>query len=81
LTILLGDYIILLKAPQLGGDRVIKRAYIDLEACNQSRDCEAMKHCTKEAINFDDGKLFIDQLCNGCGKCKKYCSNQAIKLV
>ncbi|MCK8816674.1 hypothetical protein MWH28_04720 [Natroniella sulfidigena] len=60
---------------------MIKRAYIDLEVCSQSDDCSARQHCAKEAINFEDGKIYINQYCNGCGKCIKHCSNRAIKLV
>jgi MinD superfamily P-loop ATPase len=60
---------------------MIKRAYIDSELCDQSQDCEAMGHCAKEAITYEEGKIYINQFCNGCGKCKKHCVNKAIKLV
>ncbi|MCK8825815.1 4Fe-4S binding protein [Fuchsiella alkaliacetigena] len=60
---------------------MIKRAYIDLEACNQSEDCSARQHCSKEAIKFEDGKIYVNQLCTGCGKCKRHCDNKAIRLI
>ncbi|SJZ58031.1 hypothetical protein [Selenihalanaerobacter shriftii] len=60
---------------------MIKRAYIDLELCQQSEDCDAMEYCGKEAIHYDGGMIFVDQECNGCGKCKDHCANKAIKIV
>lgn len=57
------------------------RAYINQESCNHSKSCQAKDNCAKEAINYEEGRLYINQFCNGCGKCKKYCANDAIELV
>ncbi|SJZ99854.1 4Fe-4S binding protein [Selenihalanaerobacter shriftii] len=56
------------------------KAYIDLEICQECTECLAKKFCPKDAIIIKNHTPFINDYCNGCGKCKSNCPYKAISL-
>ena len=59
-----------------------KIATIDLQKCDSRKNCKSLALCpTKAIIRDEDGFLYVDTTCTGCGKCIKACVRRAIHLT
>lgn len=62
----------------------MKRAVINPQECQNCQTCQVAELCPEKAIIREDpaDKPFVNSIrCNGCMKCKAYCSYDAIQQV
>jgi CRP-like cAMP-binding protein/Fe-S-cluster-containing hydrogenase component 2 len=65
-------------------DREAGRTYAHLHVPTSCRHCErpyCMTDCPPNAIHRgQDGEVFIDESCIGCGNCQRYCPYEVIRM-
>ena len=55
--------------------------YIDLEKCKGCTKCKVVEGCPIKEVKMVDGKVFITEACNNCGRCEHKCPFDAISFT
>lgn len=55
--------------------------YIDMEKCRGCGKCQVVESCPIKIAKVQDGKIFISEECNNCGRCEDKCPFDAISYT